>query len=79
MPSAPGSSLPKSMKMRVPPEVISVPAIREYPLTLECRVLYRQVQDETQLPEDIQKKFYSVENEHVVYYGEIVDAYMIED
>ena len=37
----------------VPPEVISVPAIREYPLTLECRVLYRQVQDETQLPADI--------------------------
>ena len=63
----------------VAPEVISVPAIGEYPLTLECRVLYSQRQDATRLPEDIRRQFYSMEtSEHVVYYGEIVAAYMLE-
>ena len=64
----------------VDPEVVSVPAIKEYPLTLECRVLYRQEQDAAKLPEDIRRQFYGIENdEHVVYYGEIVAAYMIEE
>ena len=63
----------------VAPETISVPAILEYPLTLECRVLYRQEQDASRLPEDIRRKFYSVETgDHIVYYGEITAAYMIE-
>ena len=43
----------------VEPEVISVPGIQEYPLTLECRVIYRQEQDAPSLPEDIRKQFYS--------------------
>ena len=32
------------------PEVISVPGIREFPLTLECRVIFRNIQDESRLP-----------------------------
>ena len=64
----------------VDPEVVSVPAIKEYPLTMECRVLYRQAQDAAMLPEDIRRQFYGIESdEHVVYYGEIVAAYMIEE
>ncbi len=64
----------------VPGEVISVPAIREFPLTLECRVMYRQEQVAADLPEDIRAQFYSDETEdHVVYYGEIVSAYVLEE
>jgi len=64
----------------VPAETVSVPAIREFPLTLECRVMYRQEQVAADLPEDIRAKFYSDETEdHVVYYGEIVSAYVLED
>ena len=64
----------------VPGETVSVPAIREFPLTLECRVMYRQEQVAADLPEDIRAKFYSDETEdHVVYYGEIVSAYVLED
>ena len=63
----------------VEPEVISVPAIKEFPLTLECHVLYREEQDASRLPEDIRRQFYSIETEdHIAYYGEIVAAYMIE-
>ncbi len=62
------------------PEKVSVPAIREYPLTLECRVIYREEEDVSRLPEEIRKKFYSVETEsHIAYYGEIVAAYRIEE
>lgn len=62
----------------VEPEVISVPGIQEYPLTLECRVIYRQEQDASSLPENIRKQFYSIEKEdHISYYGEIVAAYLI--
>ena len=62
------------------PEVISVPGIKEFPLTLECRVIYRQEQDASRLPEDIRRQFYTIETEdHIAYYGEIVSAYMIEE
>ena len=64
-------------------ELISVPAIRELPLTLECKVLYTQVQDPTVLPEEIQKNFYPFkdgkQDRHVAFYAEIVKAYLIQD
>lgn len=64
----------------VPPEVISVPGIKEFPLTLECKVLYRQEENVSALPADIQKKFYSIETgPHILYFGQILSAYMIED
>ena len=69
------------------PEIVSVPGVREYPLTLECRVLYRQKQELNLYPEKA-LKFYpqDVDSEncgankdaHVMYIGEIVDAYIIE-
>ena len=61
-------------------EQISVPAIREFPLTLECRVIYRQEQELSNIPEAIRNSFYKVEKEdHICYYGEILSAYMIEE
>jgi len=42
------------------PEVISVPGIKEFPLTLECQVIYRQEQDAYRLPEDIRRQFYTI-------------------
>ena len=59
----------------------SVPGIRELPLTLECKVIFRNVQDETRLPEPIQQRYYSAINNgdyHIAYYGEIIGAYIIE-
>jgi flavin reductase (DIM6/NTAB) family NADH-FMN oxidoreductase RutF len=65
-------------------DVVSVPGIREFPLTLECRVIYRQQQDLDVLPLEIIDRFYPVAGEngfrdyHIAYYGEIVNAYMID-
>jgi flavin reductase (DIM6/NTAB) family NADH-FMN oxidoreductase RutF len=63
-------------------EVNGVPGIREYPLTLECRVLYRQPQAENTYPADILAKYYPVEENgkrdlHTMFIGQIVDAYII--
>ena len=65
------------------PETISVPGIRERPLTLECKVIYKQTQDIHAITEEDQEKFYpqnadGSQDIHVAYYGEIVNAYVIE-
>ena len=59
---------------------VSVPAIKEYPLTLECRVTYKQLQDDAAIaPEDI-AKFYKpgYGGTHIAYFGEIIAAYIVE-
>lgn len=60
-------------------DVVSVPGIRELPLTLECKVLYKEEQDLSRIPGDIIEKYYPAGDHHHVYYGEIVNAYMIEE
>ena len=72
----------------VEPDVISVPGIRELPLTLECRVIYKQAQDPHAITEENNRKFYpqNVDGDspganrdyHTAYYGQIVAAYIIE-
>ena len=63
----------------VEPETISVPGLLECPLTLECRVIYREEQSLSRLPQEIQRRFYSVEPfDHISYYGQILAAYLLE-
>ena len=67
---------------------VSVPGIRELPLTLECKVIYKQKQDLSAIPEDILARYYPQipgadfdgqnRDYHYAYYGEIVGAYIIE-
>ena len=60
--------------------VNGVPGIREYPLTIECRVLYAQDQVLEEIPKDSLDRFYSGEEStdfHTMYVGEIVDSYII--
>lgn len=71
----------------VPSDAISVPGIREVPITIECRVIYRQEQELALYSEEMQKRFYpedkpsdatgSNRDVHIAYYGEIVGAYRI--
>ena len=69
-------------------EKVSVPAVKEFPLTLECKVVYTQKQDISVLDDELQKRFYPQDvdsfatgankDSHVVICGEIVDAYIIQ-
>lgn len=68
----------------VPGETVSVPAIAELPLTLECKVVYQQDQDLSFLEEEKKDRFYkeNTPNEgdfHTAYYGEITAAYILRD
>lgn len=69
--------------------VVNVPGIRQLPLTLECKVLCRHVQNIPMLPDQILNRYYpkGVDSSipganadfHIAYYGEIVNAYLITD
>ena len=63
-------------------DIVRPPAIKELPLTFECRVVYSK----EQTIKDISSRFgkFYVPNTahsepHVAYYGEILKAYIIED
>lgn len=65
----------------------SVPGVKELPLTLECRVVFRQKQELDFIAEKF-AKFYPQDvsgeavgankDAHIAYYGEIVGAYIAE-
>ena len=67
---------------------VNSPAIKELPITLECKVIYHQEQTAENIPQDIIKSCYpqDIPSEnpmanrdfHTVYYGEIVNAYILE-
>ena len=65
-------------------DIISVPGIQELPLTLECKVIYKQNQNLEVLSPEIIERFYPVvgtdgfRDYHIAYYGEIVNAYLID-
>ena len=71
-----------------PSNQISAPGIREFPLTLECKVLYRQDQILDQIPAPILERYYPQNvdgsapgknrDHHIAYYAKIVDAYLID-
>ena len=70
-------------------EHVAVPGIAELPLTLECKVIYKQKQDLSAIPADILERYYpeipganfdgQSRDYHYAYYGEIVGAYLIEE
>lgn len=64
-------------------ETVSVPAVKEYPLVLECKVVYKQLQDEKAIFPDDLEKFYPKSSNgkrdiHMAYTAEITKAYILE-
>ena len=64
------------------------PAIKEFPLTLECRVVFSETQEVKKISSKFAKMYpagvdssHSGANSdpHIAYYGEILKAYIIED
>ncbi|MBQ4641768.1 MAG: flavin reductase family protein [Oscillospiraceae bacterium] len=65
-------------------ETVSVPAIRQVPLTLECKVIYRQDQVLEDINEENRNRYYreGTRDEgdfHTAFYGQITAAYILED
>ena len=65
------------------------PGIAEYPLTVECRILYAQEQVLEKIPEDIRERMYPQDvpgtspmanrDAHIMYVGQILDTYIIQN
>ena len=65
-------------------QTVSAPAVKELPLTLECKIIYQQDQDLSALQPDYREHSYPAgtaeeNNFHTAYYGEITAAYILED
>ena len=70
------------------PETVCSPGILEYPLTLECRVLFSGVLRKEELSEEVRTACYpgtrdsshagANSDDHIMYIGEIVNAYVLE-
>lgn len=70
-------------------DLVNVPGIKQLPLTLECKVRYKQLQDRNAIPAEIREKDYpehvdstnpgANKDYHIAYYGEIVKAYIITE
>lgn len=62
---------------------VTAPAIAQLPLTLECKVLHRQLQELGQELDASVAKYYPANTDgkrdlHYMYFAEILDAYIIE-
>ena len=82
-----GRDIDKIKELGLTPEEpmsVSVPGIKEFPLTLECKVIYKQKQDLSVIPEDLIQRYYPADEAgfrdyHIAYYGEILNAYLITE
>jgi flavin reductase (DIM6/NTAB) family NADH-FMN oxidoreductase RutF len=57
---------------------IDTPVISECELHYECKLRYRQAMEPGAIPFDQKKRYYPNYNYHMIYYGEIVDSYILE-
>lgn len=81
-----GRDVNKIRELNLTPEEpvsVSVPGIRQLPLTLECKVLYQQPQKEAAIPAGLLDRYYprgaDGRDLHTAYYGEIVASYIIAE
>ncbi len=65
-------------------EIVQPPAIKEFPLTIECRVVFSQMEPIKEISSKF-GKFYPADKldeyggAHIAYYSEILKAYIIEE
>ena len=87
-----GHQVEKSKELdlhRVEGHRIDVSAIKEVPITIECKLLYHQLQNSAEINEELTTKFYphdvdscfhgANKDYHIAYYGEILSLYILEE
>ena len=64
-------------------EIVRPPAIKEFPLTLECRAVFQKIQPAKEISRKFEKFYPANDDEkfdsHIAYYGEILKSYIIEE
>lgn len=85
--SASGRDLDKVAALGLTPvdgETVSVPALKELPLTLECKVIYQQDQVLPAIDPESRARYYAPGTRdegdfHTAYYGQITAAYLLTE
>lgn len=62
-----------------PARQVNTPILADCKLQYECKILYRQSMEPALIPDDIKARYYPNHDTHIVFYGEIVESYMLEE
>ena len=58
--------------------VLETPVISDCELHYECKVIYKIPMEQGLVPKDVKARYYNNDDYHMIYYGEIVDSYLIK-
>ena len=58
--------------------VVDTPIISDCELHYECKVIYQQAMEPNSVPKEILDRYYTNNDFHVIFYGEIVDSYIVK-
>jgi len=57
---------------------METPVLSDCELHYECNVIYKQAMEPGMVPDEIKDKYYKNHDYHMIYYGEIVDSYILK-
>jgi len=57
---------------------LNTPILSDCDLHYECKIIYKQAMEPGNILVPIKDRYYKQDNYHVVFYGEIVDSYIIK-
>ena len=58
--------------------VVKPPILADCEMHYECKVIYKQAMEPGNILESVKDRYYPTNDYHVIYYGEIVDSYIIK-
>jgi len=69
----------KEMNLTLAPgRVVETPVLSDCELHYECKVIYKLPMEHGLIPQDVKERYYRHDDYHMIYYGEIVDSYIIK-
>lgn len=69
----------KECKLSLTPgRVLETPVLSDCELHYECKVIYKLPMEHGLIPKEVKQRYYRNEDYHMIFYGEIVDSYIIK-
>jgi len=57
---------------------LNTPILADCEMHYECKIIYKQAMEPSNIEDDILKRYYTNNDFHVIFYGEIKDSYIIK-
>lgn len=62
-----------------PGRIVGTPVLSDCELHYECKIIYKLPMEAGLVPQEVKDRYYRDGNYHMIYYGEIVDSYIIKE